>query len=114
MVPLYVFVTKMTAPAYITTEKQFQSVVDPHLIYLRSFPVAYGRSECIVKYYAPSDDIEKGNAEFWTMKIVSSVSIGQKKIQQMTLLYEALFHLLTHELPDFAIEADSSRFDFSS
>lgn len=114
MVPVYTFVADITAPPYIVSEEQFRSVIDEYLIYLRAFPVAYGRSECKEVFYPPNYDSEKPDEKFWAFRLVLSLSLGRNKIEKINLIYEALLTLLSYELPDFQIKAESNQWNFSS
>ncbi len=112
MVPLYTFVVDIFAPENITTEKEFRAVVDQHLVYLRSFPIAYGRSDCSESYYPPSDDKEAQDYNRWSYRFVLMLSVGKNKISKIGLIYEALLKLLAYELPDFVITADADQWNF--
>jgi len=113
MVPLYTFVADIFAPENITSEEEFRSAVDQHLIYLHSFPIAYGRSECSVTYYPPSDDAEAMDYRRWSCRCILMLSVGKNKISQIARIYEALLKLLAYELPEFAITADADQWNFS-
>lgn len=113
MVPLYTFVADIFAPEYISSEEEFRSIIDQHLIYLRSFPVAYGRTECTEVYYPPSDDSEALDYGRWSYRCVLMLSVGKNKILQIGMIYEALLKLLAYELPEFQITADADQWNFS-
>jgi hypothetical protein len=114
MVPVYTFVADIIASPSITSEEQFREAIDQHLIYLRSFPVAYGRSQCKEVYYPPSGDNDKPDSELWAYRCVLSLSVGKNKIEKIGLIYEALLTLLSYELPNFQITAEANQWNFSS
>jgi hypothetical protein len=114
MVSVYTFVADVIAPGYITSQEEFRDAIEPHLLYLRSFPVAYGKSECTEAYYSPSVGSGKLDDEFWAFRLVLSLSVGKNKIEPISKMYEALLTLLSYELPEFRITAESSCWDFSS
>ena len=108
MVPLYTFVVDIIAPDYIISEEQFQVAIDEHLIYLHSFPVAYGRSQYTEGYYPPSADNGISGDELWAYRCVLSLSVGK-----ITSIFEALLKLLSYELPNFQINAEADQWNFS-
>lgn len=113
MVPLYTFVADIFAPEYVTSEEEFRSIIDQHLVYLRSFPVAYGRSQYSEVYYPPSDDSDAMDYRRWSYRCILMLSVGKNKISQIGKIYEALLKLLAFELPDCEITAEADQWNFS-
>lgn len=109
MVPLYTFVVDITAPEYVTSEKMLSEILEPRLEFLRAFVVGYGRTENTEVYYPPGE-----NSDLWSFRFVLSLSVGKNKIEKMWKIFEGLLFLLEYELPDFGVDAQLNKLEFSS
>lgn len=107
MLPAYVLSVDITAENSELSKAEFQELILPSLSYLDGLKMAFDKKLCDVTFFPPS------NSKGWSARCVVMISVGKKRAEGLVLLYEGVVRLISFELPDCIIEAETSRLEFS-
>ncbi len=111
MVPVYNLVIDITAVNIIIDEKEFREIVSPCLTYLHALKGAFDKKNCSVVFFPP--DGQNESSRYWSVRCISMISVGKDRGEHLMQLYQAIVRLITLELPDFEIQAEVSKLNFS-
>jgi hypothetical protein len=112
MVPAYVLIIDIIAKQKNLGQEQFQSLISLSLSHLDALKGAFEKSPCTVVYYPPGDEKNELAPEYWCMRAVVMISVGQKRGEYLISLYEAIVNLIILELPDFEVRASVEQLKF--
>lgn len=111
MLPAYNLVVDITATEKNLDEMIFREKVAPSLAYLEALKGSFDRVPCKTTYYSPFE--QNNTSEYWSSRTVVIISIGKQRAEYLIQLYDAVVRLIDFELPDFEVQAEISRMDFS-
>ncbi|MCL2651147.1 MAG: hypothetical protein FWD60_09025 [Candidatus Azobacteroides sp.] len=111
MVPAYLLCVDITANDAITCETEFRESLAPCVAYLDSLKGAFEKQPCSVSFYPP--DPQSENSKQWSARCIVMISVGRERGEYLLELYQAIVNLIIFELPDFEIQAEASKLNFS-
>ena len=111
MLPAYLLKIEITAKNITIDEERFRELLAPSLNHLDALMGAFDRKPSTQVFYPPytQDD----NSEWWSARGVVMISLGKNRAEYLIQLYQAIVHLIELELPDFEVQAEISKFQFS-
>lgn len=111
MLPAYILTVDITAKNITIDEELFHETVAPSLAHLDALKGAFDRTPSTQMYYPPYD--QDSRSEWWSARGVVMVSLGKDRSEYLVQLYQAIVHLIELELPDFEVQAEIGKFQFS-
>lgn len=109
MLPVYLFTVEIIATDEMD-EAQFHEHIDPSLSHLHSLQGSFDRKQSTLAYYPPSEQLDGCNR--WSARGVVLISVGKERAEHLKQLFEAIYHLIGFELPDFDLRAKGEELKF--
>ena len=111
MLPTYGLCIDIVAKDVTIDEEQFRLLLAPCQNHLDALKGAFDRKPSTLTYYPP--DVQSGNSEWWSARAMVLISLGKDRAEFLIQLYQSIAHLIVLELPDFEVQVEISKFQFS-
>lgn len=113
MVSSFLLVVDIYANDPTISEAQFVEQVAPSLEHLEALKGSFDRSPCTIKYFPPSVETDRYKQDFWCVRAIVMISVGQQRGFHLTNLYKSLVELISFELPYFEIQSEAKEIKYS-
>lgn len=113
MVSSFLLVVDIYANDPTISEAQFVEQVGPSLEHLHSLKGSFDRSPCTVEYFPPLDQTDRYKADFWSVRAIVMISVGQQRGFHLSKLYISIVELISYELPYFEVRFEARELKYS-
>ena len=92
-------------------ETEFRELIAPCIAYVDALKGAFDKGRCTVSF-CPPDPLSENSKE-WSARCAVMISVGKERGEHLIELYNAIVRLITFELPNFQIQAEVVKMNFS-